>query len=156
LDVSVQAQITNLFLELQERLGLSYLFISHNLAIVRHLAHRIAVMYLGRIVEIGDSEDVAHHPKHPYTKALLSSVVSISESAARSSAVTARGELPSAASPPSGCHFHTRCPFAQVRCRSEAPPLEPASTGRVACHYWREIQAGDIPATAPLTAVTHV
>jgi peptide/nickel transport system ATP-binding protein len=146
LDVSVQAQITNLLVELQERLGLSYLFISHNLAIVRHLARRVAVMYLGRIVELGDSEDVAQHPKHPYTKALLASVVSISDRTGPSSSVTVRGELPSAASPPSGCHFHTRCPFAQTRCRTESPPLEPASTGWVACHFWREIQTGEMPA----------
>jgi peptide/nickel transport system ATP-binding protein len=153
LDVSVQAQITNLFVELQDRLGLSYLFISHNLAIVRHLARRIAVMYLGRIVELGDSEDVTRHPKHPYTKALLASVVSISERTGQTTSVTARGELPSAASPPSGCHFHTRCPFAQARCTTESPPLQPASTGRVACHFWREIQAGEMPAATARAVV---
>jgi peptide/nickel transport system ATP-binding protein/oligopeptide transport system ATP-binding protein len=144
LDVSVQAQITNLFTELQERLGLSYLFISHNLAVVRHLSRRIAVMYLGRIVECDAAEEIATRPRHPYTKSLLSSVVSISPEPFRAHMPVVPGELPSAAAPPAGCHFHTRCPFVQDRCRTERPPLLAAGDGRVACHFWEQIERGEI------------
>jgi peptide/nickel transport system ATP-binding protein len=146
LDVSVQAQILNLLEDLQERLGLAYLFISHNLAAVHHLAHRVAVMYLGRVVEIADRDDLYGRPLHPYTQSLLRSVPSLDvESEESVSHAAVRGDIPSPVSRPSGCPFHTRCPFAQVRCTTEVPELLPASDKRVvACHFWEEIDAGKV------------
>jgi peptide/nickel transport system ATP-binding protein len=143
LDVSVQAQIANLLVELQERLHLSCLFISHNLAIVRHLSQRIAVMYLGRIIEVGAAETVARRPRHPYSQALLSAVVSLDGQPSRVR-VVAQGEPPSALRPPSGCHFHPRCPFARERCAVERPALLAETDGAVACHFWREIERGEL------------
>jgi oligopeptide/dipeptide ABC transporter ATP-binding protein len=146
LDVSVQAQILNLLQDLQERLGLAYLFISHNLAAVHHLSHRVAVMYLGRIVEIADRDELYARPLHPYTQSLLRSVPTLDvedEQAVSHTAV--RGDVPSPLSRPSGCPFHTRCPFAQVRCTTERPELLPATDSRVvACHFWREIDQGEV------------
>jgi peptide/nickel transport system ATP-binding protein len=141
LDVSVQAQILNLLEDLQERLGLAYLFISHNLAAVHHLSRRVAVMYLGRIVEVADRDDLYGKPLHPYTQSLLRSVPSLDiQEAGTISHTAVRGDVPSPVSRPSGCSFHTRCPFAQVRCTTEVPELSPASGNRVvACHFWSEI-----------------
>ncbi len=136
LDVSVQAQILNLLKSLQDRLGLSYLFITHNLAVVEYLAHEVAVMYLGRIVEHGSVHEVLHNPKHPYTRALLSAVPQIDPETQRE-IVRLAGELPSPASPPSGCHFHPRCPEAMEQCRAAYPNVTSLSTThRVNCHLY--------------------
>lgn len=136
LDVSIQAQVVNVFVELQERLGLAYLFIAHDLAVVRHVSHRIAVMYLGRIVEIAPRDALYTSPLHPYTQALLAAVpVADPEvEAARPRAIIS-GEVPSATNPPPGCRFHTRCPQAFARCRTQSPELRDLGGGQaVACH----------------------
>jgi peptide/nickel transport system ATP-binding protein len=146
LDVSVQAQILNLLEDLQERLGLAYLFISHNLAALHHLAHRVAVMYLGRVVEIAGRDDLYGRPLHPYTQSLLRSVPSLDIESEETVGHTAvRGDIPSPVFRPSGCPFHTRCPFAQVRCTTDTPELLPATSNRVvACHFWEEIDQGKV------------
>ncbi|MFV0298598.1 MAG: oligopeptide/dipeptide ABC transporter ATP-binding protein, partial [Hyphomicrobiaceae bacterium] len=134
LDVSVKAQIVNLLQDLQKELGLALLFISHDLAIVEHIAHRVAVMYLGRIVEIGDKKEVFGNPQHPYTKALLSAVP-VPDPTISSRRVALEGDVPSPINPPSGCHFHTRCSYAIDRCRTEAPELRVLASGhQVSCH----------------------
>ncbi len=137
LDVSIQAQIVNLFLKLKRELGLTILFISHDLGVVRQLGDRIAVMYLGRIVELGSAEDIHAHPRHPYTRALIDSVPKlILDSGEMADFRPIQGELPSPLSPPPGCHFHLRCPSAQARCAAEVPRLKQISPGRdVACHF---------------------
>jgi peptide/nickel transport system ATP-binding protein len=133
LDVSIQAQVLNLFIELRERLGLTYLFISHDLGVVRHLSDRVVVMYLGRIVESAPVAELFGRPAHPYTQALLAEAPTLKVEKRRF--VTIRGELPSPLDPPTGCHFHPRCPFAFGRCREEVPQLrEIAPRHRVACH----------------------
>jgi peptide/nickel transport system ATP-binding protein len=136
LDVSIQAQIINLFLKLRRELGLTMLFISHDLGVVRHISDRIAIMYLGRIVETGDAQRTYANPLHPYTQALLDSVpklVLADDELVSFKAI--RGELPSALSPPSGCHFHLRCPHAVDRCRGEVPSLREIEPARqAACH----------------------
>lgn len=132
LDVSVQAQILNLMRDLQDRLGLTYLFISHNLAVVRHMASRIGVMYLGRIVEISDSRELFTHPKHPYTRMLLDAVPDVGMTGRQRIPVS--GEIPNPINPPSGCTFNPRCPLANQRCVSEIPAL----IGGVACHAVHE------------------
>ena len=135
LDVSIQAQVINVLMELQERLSLSYLFVAHDLAVVRHISHRIAVMYLGRIVEIADRDDLFRQPLHPYTQALLSAVpVADPEVEATRPRQVLQGEVPSVIRPPSGCHFHPRCPQAMARCRSESPVLLDHGGRQVACH----------------------
>jgi peptide/nickel transport system ATP-binding protein/oligopeptide transport system ATP-binding protein len=133
LDVSVQGQVVNLLRDLQHQRGLSYVFVSHDLRIVRHIADRVAVMYLGRIVEIGGKETIYRQPLHPYTKALLAAVpVPRPGRARRRTAV--QGEIPSPMNPPTGCAFHPRCPMATDRCRAELPVLRPIADREVACH----------------------
>jgi oligopeptide transport system ATP-binding protein len=136
LDVSIQAQVVNLFMALQERLALTYLFIAHDLAVVRHVCDRIAVMYLGRIVEIARRDELYKTPLHPYTEALLAAIpVADPEVEARRPRAIVTGEVPSALKPPSGCRFHPRCPKAMDRCKTVDPPLVDLGAGRsVACH----------------------
>ena len=136
LDVSIQAQVVNVFVELQQRLGLAYLFIAHDLAVVRHVSERIAVMYLGRIVEVARRADIYKAPLHPYTQALLAAVpVADPAVEAKRQRAIVMGEVPSAMNPPPGCRFHTRCPQAMERCKSEDPALLDLGAGRaVACH----------------------
>ena len=133
LDVSIQAQIINLFHQLREELHLTYLFISHDLGVIQHLADRVMVMYLGRVVESAPTEALFEAPQHPYTQALLAQVPKLH--AGRQQFQTIRGEIASALNPPSGCHFHTRCPYAVARCRIESPPLREIAPGHhVSCH----------------------
>ena len=133
LDVSIQAQVLNLFMDLREQLGLTYLFISHDLGVVRHLSKRVVVMYLGRVVEIAPTEALFEAPNHPYTQALLAEVPRIDRK--RRTFVPIKGEIPSPLAPPPGCHFHPRCPRAMPRCSTEAPILRQIDSGRwSACH----------------------
>ena len=133
LDVSVQAQVLNLFMELRAEFGLTYLFISHDLGVVQHLSDRVAIMYLGRIVEEGPTEELFRRPNHPYTVALLAEIPRLDARRRRFAPV--KGEIPSPLSPPSGCHFHPRCPHATDRCRGEMPVLREIAPGRrSACH----------------------
>lgn len=141
LDVLIQAQIVRLLRDLQDRLGVSYLFISHDLAIVRQMSQRIAVMYLGKFVEWADRDELFDRPLHPYTQSLLASVLSPDPSNKRRLPLMIKGDPPDPAAPPAGCSFHTRCPFAQEICSTLVPPLEAASGGHlVACHLWKEIE----------------
>lgn len=134
LDVSVQAQVLNLLLDLQKEKGLSYLFISHDLGVVRFLAHRVAVMYLGQFVEVADADVLFKNPKHPYTQLLLQSTPSIGDGQVKSDIQFQASDLPSPLRPPSGCGFHTRCPFAQEQCKSQVPELRKLGETVVACH----------------------
>ncbi|HZN85666.1 MAG TPA: oligopeptide/dipeptide ABC transporter ATP-binding protein [Burkholderiales bacterium] len=133
LDVSIQAQVLNLFLDLRRDLGLTYLFISHDLGVVRHLAERVVVMYLGRVVEIAPAAELFAAPNHPYTQALLAEVPTLERR--RRSFMPIKGEIPSPLAPPPGCHFHPRCPHAMARCKEENPVLREIAPGRLsACH----------------------
>jgi peptide/nickel transport system ATP-binding protein/oligopeptide transport system ATP-binding protein len=135
LDVSIQAQIINLLMDLQEEFNLSYLFVAHDLAVVEHISHRVAVMYLGRIVEMTDKTSLFEMPLHPYTEALLSAVPIPKASARGRKRVILTGDVPSPINPPPGCHFHTRCPYAMARCRVDVPVLREIVPGHVAaCH----------------------
>lgn len=136
LDVSVQAQVLNLMKDLQRELGLTYLFISHNLAVVHHVADRVGVMYLGRIVEIAPRDDLFAQPRHPYTRMLLGAIPDMS--GAGKSRIPVAGEVPNPLNPPSGCTFHPRCPLANDRCRREAPALLQTGPQEVACHAVEE------------------
>ena len=134
LDVSVQAQVLNLLIDLQEEYGLAYLFISHDLAVMRHISHRIAVMYLGRIVELTDKRTLFTQPLHPYTEALLSAATALDPKRRGLRKKIVQGDVPSPANPPPGCHFHTRCLYATAECRVTAPPLLEVAPGHhVAC-----------------------
>lgn len=137
LDVSVQAQVVNLLMEIQERLGIAYVFIAHDLSVVRHMSHRIAVMYLGRIVEIGSEAQIYQNPRHPYTKALLSAEPSLdfSETREKRQRIILKGEVPSPANPPSGCRFRNRCWKAQDICAGDAPSLAADGDHHVACYF---------------------
>jgi oligopeptide/dipeptide ABC transporter ATP-binding protein len=135
LDVSVQAQIVNLLQDLRDRLGMACLFVAHDLAVVRHISHRVAVMYLGRIVETGPARAVIDHPGHPYTRSLVAAVPNLKRGS-RTPRLILPGEMPSPLNPPSGCPFHPRCPLVQDRCKSEIPALREIAPGRhAACHF---------------------
>jgi peptide/nickel transport system ATP-binding protein len=150
LDVSIQAQIINLMEELQRELGLTYLFIAHDLAVVRHISNRIAVMYLGKIVEVAPADDLYDNPLHPYTITLLSAIpIPDPEIERKRVAIRVEGDLPSPANPPAACRFHTRCPFVQpTRCAEDEPELRMLDGHLVACHYAEDVKAGRIQAGA--------
>lgn len=127
LDVSIQAQVINLLMELQQKLGLTYVFIAHDLKVVEHVSHRVAVMYLGQIVEMADSDELYRNPQHPYTKALLSAIP-VPDPKPRAERIILTGDVPSPINPPDGCHFNPRCPVASDACRTDAPQLKEVST----------------------------
>jgi peptide/nickel transport system ATP-binding protein/oligopeptide transport system ATP-binding protein len=151
LDVSVQAQVLNLLIDLQEEYRLSYLFISHDLAVMRHISHRIAVMYLGRIVELTDKRTLFTWPLHPYTEALLSAAP-IPDPARKRKRMILEGDVPSPANPPSGCHFHPRCPYAIARCRGDEPSLREVAAGHHVACLLREPGAAPAPLARQDTA----
>jgi peptide/nickel transport system ATP-binding protein len=144
LDVSVKAQIVNLLQDIQQELGLALLFISHDLAIVEHMTHRVAVMYLGKIVEVAPKRAIFAAPRHPYTKALLSAVP-VPEPGAARERIILKGDVPSPINPPKGCRFHTRCPYAFERCRSEEPLLRPTEHGHLAACHLHDLPAAENP-----------
>ncbi|TLX53276.1 dipeptide ABC transporter ATP-binding protein [Stutzerimonas nosocomialis] len=147
LDVSIQAQVLNLFMDLQEEFRTGYVFISHNLAVVRHVADQVLVMYLGRPMEMGPAELIYSRPLHPYTQVLLAATPSIRRNPEKPR-IKIAGELPNPLDPPSGCVFHKRCPYATERCRSEVPEFRPLDQRQVACHYAEEIAQRQLPTTA--------
>ncbi len=143
LDVSIQAQVINMFDELQDEMGLTYLFIAHDLLVVRHISDRIAVMYLGKMVELADAEEIYDHPLHPYSKSLLSAVPIPDPKIARANKrIPLQGDIPSPLNAPSGCPFRTRCPYAQAKCAESMPSFDEVSSGHfVACHRTAEINS---------------
>ncbi len=140
LDVSVQAQILNLMRDLQDELGLTYLFISHDLSVVRHMANRIGVLYLGALVEVAESKTLFQAPKHPYTRMLLDAVPDLEMTGKKQKEIT--GEIPNPINPPTGCTFHPRCPFAEERCKKEKPQLAKSGSGAAACHLVEDGRLG--------------
>ncbi|MBN9333942.1 oligopeptide/dipeptide ABC transporter ATP-binding protein [Devosia sp.] len=148
LDVSIQAQVVNLLGELKQDFGLTLVIVAHDLAVIRHMSDRVAVMYLGEVVELAAADDLYEAPLHPYTSALLQAIP-VSDPAARGQRQLLQGDLPSPTAPPSGCRFHTRCPHARPLCSQDHPALEPAGDRRfVACHFWREIQSAGVSVPA--------
>jgi oligopeptide transport system ATP-binding protein len=136
LDVSIQSQVLNLLKDLQAEYGLTYLFIAHNLAVVKYISDRVGVMYLGKLVEVAESEELYRNPLHPYTQALLSAIP-VPDPAARRTRIVLSGDVPNPANPPSGCRFHTRCPFAMAHCKTIEPPVKEVAPGHtVACHLY--------------------
>ncbi len=149
LDVSVRAQILNLMIELQRKFHLTYLFISHDLSVVEYIADRVAVMYVGKLVELAPTDELFRNPKHPYTEALLSSIP-IPDPRRRADRIVLEGDVADPANPPTGCYFHPRCRYAQDRCKTEAPQLREVAAGHtVACHFAEELELRGIP---PITA----
>jgi peptide/nickel transport system ATP-binding protein/oligopeptide transport system ATP-binding protein len=151
LDVSIQAQILNLLKDLQQKFGLAYLFISHDLGVVRHIADRVAIMYLGRIAETGTADQIFQEPRHPYTQALFSAIPLLQQQPGGAKRLLP-GDPPSALAPPAGCHLHPRCPYAIEECRSSSPALAGEPDGHAtACHIWRVIGARNtMPSGAPM------
>ncbi len=152
LDVSIQAQIVNLLMELQREFALSLIFISHNLSVVRHISHRILVLYLGRVMELADRDQLYRNPRHPYTQALVSAVpIPDPDLERRKERIVLAGDLPSPLAPPSGCVFRTRCPYATELCAEDIPPLDLVEPGhQAACHHWQAIAAGEKKVTGRL------
>jgi dipeptide transport system ATP-binding protein len=142
LDVSIQAQILNLFMDLQAQFGTSYVFISHNLSVVEHIADDVMVMYFGGVAEVGDKKTIFANPRHPYTRALMSATPAIFEEDRRIK-IKLQGEMPSPLNPPSGCTFHQRCPYAIERCRVEEPKLREVDGRQVSCHRAEEVGEGE-------------
>ena len=142
LDVSIQAQVINMFEELQERMGLTYLFIAHNLSVVKHISRRIGVMYLGKLVELAESYELTAHSAHPYTRSLISAIPVADPVASRSmNRIVLEGDVPSPLNPPSGCRFRTRCPYADETCASEEPVMQEISPGHfAACHHFDRVK----------------
>ena len=137
LDVSIQAQVVNMFEDLQEKMGLTYLFIAHDLSVVKHISNRIGVMYLGKLVELADSYELIFHNMHPYTRSLISAIPIADPKVARENKrIVLQGDVPSPLNPPSGCRFRTRCPYATEKCAAEVPQFKEESKGHyVACHH---------------------
>lgn len=142
LDVSIQAQVVNMFEDLQDKMGLTYLFIAHDLSVVKHISNRIGVMYLGRLVELADSYEIAFHSVHPYTRSLISAIpIADPETSRKSKRIVLEGDVPSPVNPPSGCRFRTRCPYADERCAAEQPEWREVSSGHyAACHHIERIK----------------
>jgi len=148
LDVSIQAQIINLLKDLQEQYSITYIFISHDLSIVRNISDRVAVMHLGRVVELAPAEEMFANPKHPYTEALMSAVPQ-PDPDVKMNRIILEGEVPNPANPPSGCHFHPRCPYRTDKCKAESPPLREVADGHyAACHYADELKLKGVQTAA--------